>query len=78
MFKLNPDGSAFSVVLNFDGGLGGREPVGKLIQGADGNLYGTTFQGGTGAGTVFRIVFPSPATSSAALVITRLNGFAAG
>lgn len=34
----------------------GDDPVAELIQGADGNFYGTTYYGGTnGYGTVFRI-----------------------
>ena len=36
----------------------GANPMGELIEGADGSLYGTTTQGGTnvyGAGTVFKI-----------------------
>ena len=34
----------------------GKQPEGALIQGSDGNFYGTTYAGGTnGAGTVFEI-----------------------
>ncbi len=33
----------------------GSVPVGGLVQGADGNFYGTTSSGGLGYGTVFRI-----------------------
>ena len=34
----------------------GSEPEAGLVQGSDGNLYGTTIQGGAyGYGTVFRI-----------------------
>ena len=38
---------------------GGANPIGPLLQGADGNLYGTTSQGGNiggpGVGTVFKV-----------------------
>jgi uncharacterized repeat protein (TIGR03803 family) len=60
VFQLNPDGTDFSVFLNFDNVTTGGSPYGKLIKGTDGNLYGTTSQGGgNGAGTVFRLVFAS-------------------
>ena len=62
VFQLNADGSDFSVFLNFDGANGGY-PFGKLSQGTDGNLYGTTAQAGyVNGGTVFRLVFTSPNT----------------
>lgn len=45
----------FSTLIYFDG-TNGAAPKGGLIQGADGNLYGTTVEGGTNnAGTVFRV-----------------------
>jgi uncharacterized repeat protein (TIGR03803 family) len=49
----------------------GGSPEGALIQGADGNIYGTTYQGGTfGAGTVFRM--------NAAGLMTVLHSFVGG
>jgi uncharacterized repeat protein (TIGR03803 family) len=68
VFQLNPDGTAFSVFLNFDNAANGCYPYGKLIQGTDGNLYGTTAQGGNGVGTVFRLVFPIIAHANTAPV----------
>jgi uncharacterized repeat protein (TIGR03803 family) len=53
----------FTTLVNFDGTNGGN-PAGSLIQGRDGKLYGTTFDGGSnnnsiclggGCGTVFKI-----------------------
>jgi uncharacterized repeat protein (TIGR03803 family) len=57
VFKLNPDGSGFSVLKSFDPSQGGGvEPLAGLIQGLDGALYGTTeFGGSSGSGTVFRL-----------------------
>jgi uncharacterized repeat protein (TIGR03803 family) len=57
LFKLNPDGTGFTVLKNFDYSTSGGYPfTGRLIQGTDGALYGTAAQGGTGgAGTVFKL-----------------------
>ncbi len=49
----------------------GNRPIGVLIQGADGNFYGTTYQGGANnLGTVFQI--------SASGTYTLLHSFAGG
>jgi uncharacterized repeat protein (TIGR03803 family) len=56
VFKLNPDGSDFSVLMDFEYTTTGGSPVGELIQGTDGALYGTATQGGSsGYGTVFKL-----------------------
>lgn len=55
VFKINPDGSGFATLHDFDY-AGGAYPSGGLTAGHDGALYGTTSQGGAyGQGTVFRI-----------------------
>ena len=47
----------FTNIYLFAGGNDGAQPVGGLIQGGDGNFYGTTAYGGSyGDGTVFRIM----------------------
>ena len=59
VFQFNTNGSLttlhtfdYNGVNNFDG----YTPQAGLVQGSDGNFYGTTYQGGTnGGGTVFRI-----------------------
>ncbi|HEV2177800.1 MAG TPA: choice-of-anchor tandem repeat GloVer-containing protein [Terriglobia bacterium] len=63
VFKITPAG-ALTVLHSFDGSCtqttdcpGGAGP-GALVQGSDGNFYGTTYLGGTcydGCGTVFKI-----------------------
>lgn len=69
IFKVNMDGTGFALLYTFQGGLtaptpngDGMRPVGKLLLATDGNLYGTTSNGGShasiypkGDGTVFRI-----------------------
>ncbi|MGZ8189475.1 MAG: choice-of-anchor tandem repeat GloVer-containing protein, partial [Methylosarcina sp.] len=55
LYKIDPSGT-FSVLHEFDGGNGGKAPAAGLIQGSDGNFYGTTTAGGTeGQGIVYRI-----------------------
>lgn len=57
VFKLNKDGSGYTVLRRFTGtGGDGLRPCGKLVEGTDGALYGTTQSGGTsGRGTVFKL-----------------------
>jgi uncharacterized repeat protein (TIGR03803 family) len=56
VFKLNTDGSAYSVLYHFSGASDGSYPVCSLIQGNDGLLYGTAPSGGTNNdGTVFKL-----------------------
>ena len=51
-FKVAPEGK-FVNLVSF---RSGTHPCGNLVQGKDGNFYGTTLQGGKlGGGTVFRI-----------------------
>jgi uncharacterized repeat protein (TIGR03803 family) len=56
-FRITPAGALTTlVVFNFGNGAC---PISGVIQGRDGNPYGTTFQGGIGSGgTVFRLVEP--------------------
>ena len=44
----------FTVLHEFNGATDGQ-PEGALLRDAAGNLYGTTFAGGIGEGTVFKI-----------------------
>ena len=54
-FRIREDGSGFESLHSFDFGSGEGTPVG-LAAGDDGNLYGTTGNGGTSfLGTVFRL-----------------------
>ena len=55
IFKLSTDGNTFSNLYNFSTN-DGVNPLGGLVQGPDGTLYGTAENGGTnGSGMVFRI-----------------------
>ncbi|HYG35416.1 MAG TPA: choice-of-anchor tandem repeat GloVer-containing protein, partial [Clostridia bacterium] len=63
VFRINADGSEPTVLHSFMPSQGdGQRPYGGLVQGSDGNLYGTTQEGGItadggsiGFGTVFKI-----------------------
>jgi uncharacterized repeat protein (TIGR03803 family) len=69
VFRLTPAG-AESVLYSFRGGINGVLPV-SLIQGTDGNFYGTTIYGGqSNGGTVFKV--------TAAGAQTVLHSFAGG
>ena len=62
VFKISTDGSSYRVLFSFGSGPSdGFSPVGALVQGRDGNLYGMTQNGGGsgncrfGCGTIFKI-----------------------
>jgi uncharacterized repeat protein (TIGR03803 family) len=55
VFKINTNGSAYSVIYRFTNSPDGANPYGGLVQGPDGSLYGTTTAGGSGPGIVFKI-----------------------
>lgn len=56
VFKITPAGTE-TVLHNFTNTSGdGVNPSGALVQGSDGNFYGTTYKGGaSGAGVIFKI-----------------------
>jgi uncharacterized repeat protein (TIGR03803 family) len=55
VFKVTPSGTE-TVLYSFAGGSDGEHPYAAVIEGSDGNFYGTTYQGGTsGLGTVFKL-----------------------
>ncbi len=59
LFELSPEAGNWSerIIYNFQGDPNdGADPFGGLVMGPDGNLYGTTFAGGTdNAGTLFQL-----------------------
>jgi len=55
VFKLDSTGKE-TVLYSFSGGSDGKYPAGGLVRDAEGNLYGTTGNGGTnGNGVVFKV-----------------------
>ena len=58
IYELTPSGSGwtFSIIYTFHNGSDGAYPYGGLVMDAEGNLYGTTSEGGSGGGgTVFEL-----------------------
>ena len=61
IFKIDSNGKE-TVLYQFSGGKGGAHPLGPMLRGKDGYLYGATSEGGllacnsgTGCGVVFRL-----------------------
>ena len=76
IFEITTNGN-LTRLISFSGTSGpslGANPLGALVQGTDGNFYGTTSLGGAnGLGTIFRLSVPMPAVFKA---ITLSNGTA--
>jgi uncharacterized repeat protein (TIGR03803 family) len=62
VFKLTPEGHISTLVsFTYRSNYPGSGPMGGLVQGTDGNLYGTCAYGGEyGGGNVFRLIMPGP------------------
>jgi uncharacterized repeat protein (TIGR03803 family) len=85
VFELQPNGSTFSerVLYAFQGGNDGEIPLGTLLLGKNGVLYGTTAEGGsgscdiasgtTGCGTVFALT-PSGSTYTEKIIYNFKGG----
>jgi uncharacterized repeat protein (TIGR03803 family) len=69
VFKITTNGT-LTTLHSFAGGSDGSFPSAGLVQGGDGNLYGTTAYGGTSNdGTVFQIT-----TNGALMILVSFNG----
>ena len=66
VFELVPAGGGYSekVLWSFSG-TDGNGPYGSLILDSAGNLYGTTYTGGTSEGVVFEVTVPATWTTTA-------------
>ncbi len=54
VFELDASGHE-TVLHSFGGGADGQAPDAPLLRALNGDLYGTTFEGGNGFGTVFKV-----------------------
>ncbi|CAA9343470.1 MAG: hypothetical protein AVDCRST_MAG56-8027 [uncultured Cytophagales bacterium] len=55
VFKINGDGTGFTLLKNLTQAEGADVFVGGLLVAPDGNLYGTIYAGGTGYGSIYKI-----------------------
>jgi uncharacterized repeat protein (TIGR03803 family) len=67
VFKMTEKGSGwtFAPLYDFTGGSDGGYPYAGVVLGRDGALYGTTWAGGYGVGTVFQLRPPATACKTA-------------
>jgi len=78
IFRLNPDGT-FTNLYKFSGGDDGGFPVASLVQGNDGNFYGTTENGGSNQlGTVFLITPEGQFKSLCSFTSSSVGGYPEG
>jgi len=76
VFRIGPSGPAtYTSLYSFLGTPDGAQPQTPLMQGSDGNFYGTTQEGGTGGdGTVYRIdVGLGPVTPTSTFAVSPTN-----
>ena len=55
VFSISLPGVTPTTLYSFTGGNDGASPAAALVQGTDGNFYGTASSGGKGAGTFFQM-----------------------
>jgi uncharacterized repeat protein (TIGR03803 family) len=61
VFRLTPAG-VLTKIADFDSATSGAEPLGSLVEGSPGLLYGTASRGGAGDyGTIFKVLIGLPA-----------------
>lgn len=59
VFAMSLDGAKFQTLYTFSGGIDGKNPFAALAI-HDSTLFGTTYAGGTGHGTVYSLPVPEP------------------
>jgi uncharacterized repeat protein (TIGR03803 family) len=76
VFKYGPNKSVPITLVSFDYNTTGAYPYAGLIQGSDGNFYGTTYEGGAnGYGTIFKMKPNGAITVLASLDYNTTGGY---
>jgi uncharacterized repeat protein (TIGR03803 family) len=77
-FRMTPAGD-ITTIYSFTYGVDGATPSAGLIQGSDGNFYGTTSDGGTAYhGTVFSLSFAASAHAAPIIISPPTSGATVG
>lgn len=63
-----------NTLVSFDGSTGGKYPYAGLIADSNGNLFGTTYMGGSGFGTVFEIPYTSGSYANTPTILASFDG----
>jgi uncharacterized repeat protein (TIGR03803 family) len=73
LFEISPAGQ-FTPLHSFTGAADGADPLAPLVQGNDGNFYGTASSGGlAGGGTAFRLGVPSLVVPEFSSIVREAN-----
>lgn len=74
IFEITPAGTV-ATIYSFTGDADGGYPAAALVQGNDGNFYGTTLTGGSGNdGTIFELTLAADVTVAPAVVTATILG----
>lgn len=74
IYQIDPSTNAYTDIHDFDV-TNGSNPVGNVIQGSDGKLYGMTRSGGANSGGVIFSFDPSTATYTKLYVFNNATGY---
>ena len=77
VFRMTPAGD-LATIYSFTNGVDGGAPYGGVIQGSDGNFYGTTQTGSVGSGTVFSLSFAGPSHAAPIIISPLTSGATVG
>lgn len=75
VYKLQKNGTGYAVLRRFQGDADGQFPIGALVEGTNGMLYGTTYSGISGS-AIFGTIFQLNKDGTGYAVLHRFNSVA--